>query len=91
MFCVGCHGADGKGSLVFGAPNLTDGIWLYGGSPMQIQQTIIGGRNGQMPVHENRLSPEKIHLLAAYVFSLSQNASLSQNTSSPQNEVALHE
>lgn len=91
MFCVGCHGADGKGSLAFGAPNLTDGIWLYGGSPMQIQQTIIGGRNGQMPVHENRLSPEKIHLLAAYVFSLSQNASLSQNTSSPQNEVAVHE
>lgn len=76
MFCVGCHGADGKGSLAFGAPNLTDGIWLYGGSPMQIQQTIIGGRSGQMPVHENRLSPEKIHLLAAYVYSLSQHGTV---------------
>ena len=30
--CASCHGDDGKGNKELGAPNLTDGIWLYGGS-----------------------------------------------------------
>lgn len=70
-YCVACHGPDGKGNQAVGAPNLTDNVWLYGGSPLQIQQTVRGGRNGQMPAWGERLGKEKVHLLAAYVYSLS--------------------
>jgi cytochrome c oxidase cbb3-type subunit 3 len=71
--CAACHGADGKGNQMLGAPNLTDDVWLYGGEPQVIRQTIRGGRKGVMPAHESTLKPERIHLLAAYVYSLSQN------------------
>jgi cytochrome c oxidase cbb3-type subunit 3 len=70
--CAACHGADGKGNQAMGAPNLTDHIWLYGnGSEKDVIETITKGRNGRMPAHEGVLSPEKIHLLAAYVYGLS--------------------
>lgn len=69
--CVMCHGADAKGNHAFGAPNLTDRIWLYGGSIETIKETINYGRNGQMPAQHERLSAEKIHVLAAYVYGLS--------------------
>lgn len=72
MMCTVCHGADAKGNPAIGAPNLTDGVWLYGGSRDQILQTIAKGRSGKMPAHKDLLSSEKIHILAAYVFSLSQ-------------------
>lgn len=71
MYCVGCHGPDAKGNIAMGAPNLTDDIWLYGGSPLMIQQTIRGGRNNMMPAWIDRLGAERVHLLAAYVYSLS--------------------
>lgn len=71
--CVACHNADGKGNHQVGAPNLTDNIWLYGGEPQDIRQTIRVGRAGVMPAHANTLKPERIHLLAAYVYSLSQD------------------
>jgi len=67
MFCSACHGADKKGNVAMGAPNLTDDVWLYGGSPLMIQQTIRGGRNNMMPEWSNRLGNERVHLLAAYV------------------------
>lgn len=73
MFCSACHGPDGKGNPQLGAPNLTDNVWLYGGSPLQVQQTVRYGRNGRMPAWNERLGPEKVHLLAAYVYSLSQS------------------
>ncbi len=69
--CATCHGADGKGNKLFGAPNLTDNIWLYGGSAGVIAQTISKGRNGVMPAHGNFLGENKVHLLAAYIYSLS--------------------
>ena len=69
--CVVCHGPDGKGNTAMGAANLTDNIWLYGGSPGTIKQTIKAGRNGTMPAHREFLGEEKVHLLAAYVYSLS--------------------
>jgi len=71
--CAACHGADGKGNQQMGTPNLTDDVWLYGGEPAVIRQTVRGGRNGVMPAHEETLKPERIHLLAAYVYSLSQD------------------
>ncbi len=69
--CAACHGADGKGNQMVGAPNLTDKIWLYGGDINTIMETINKGRNNQMPAHKSILTPGKIHLLAAYVWSLS--------------------
>ncbi len=69
--CVVCHGADGRGNQILGAPNLTDNIWLYGDSPEEIRQTIRAGRFGAMPAQKDKLKDEKIHLLAAYVYSLS--------------------
>jgi cytochrome c oxidase cbb3-type subunit III len=72
--CVVCHGADAKGNQQVGAPNLTDEIWLYGGKPETIRMTIRDGRNGVMPAHSKTVKPEKIHLLAAYVYSLSLDA-----------------
>ncbi|MBG58151.1 MAG: cytochrome-c oxidase, cbb3-type subunit III [Porticoccus sp.] len=72
-YCVACHGTDGTGNKMLGAPNLTDGIWLYGGSPTLVRHTIRNGRNGNMPAQADKLKAEKIHLLTAYVYSLSKN------------------
>lgn len=74
MFCAACHGPEGRGNQQLGAPDLTDAIWLYGGSPRQLQQTVRYGRNGRMPAWNERLGAERVHLLAAYVFSLSRQA-----------------
>jgi cytochrome c oxidase cbb3-type subunit 3 len=68
--CVACHGADAKGMAALGAPNLTDNIWLYGGSEASIMETISKGRNGTMPAQLDRLGAAKVHLLAAYVWGL---------------------
>jgi len=68
--CVACHGADGTGNQALGAPNLTDNIWLYGGTPARVMETIAKGRNGKMPAQREFLGEEKAHLLAAYVYSL---------------------
>ena len=70
--CAACHGMDGTGNPMLGAPNLTDNIWLYGGSLGAIEKSIREGRNGQMPAHADFLGEEKVHILAAYVYSLSK-------------------
>jgi cytochrome c oxidase cbb3-type subunit 3 len=70
--CIGCHGLDGTGNQLLGAPNLTDKTWLYGASAGSIKQTLNQGRNGVMPAHSELLGEEKVHLLTAYVYSLSQ-------------------
>ena len=71
VICAACHGPDGKGNKAIGAPNLTDDIWLYGGSEEAIMQTITNGRKGQMPAHKDFLGEAKVHLLASYAYSLS--------------------
>ena len=70
-YCAACHQADGTGSQIFGAPNLANGIWLYGGTVEQVNHSVRSGRNGVMPVHKEMLSEDKIHILSAYVYSLS--------------------
>ncbi|UVO16433.1 cytochrome-c oxidase, cbb3-type subunit III [Stutzerimonas stutzeri] len=71
--CVACHGAAGEGMAMLGAPKLTNPAgWIYGSSLGQLQQTIRHGRNGQMPAQQQYLGNDKVHLLAAYVYSLSQ-------------------
>lgn len=69
--CAACHGADGKGMQAIGAPNLTDNVWLYGGSEKAITETITKGRANQMPAWNEFLGEAKVHLLTAYVYSLS--------------------
>ena len=71
-YCVACHGADATGNPAMGAPNLANGIWLYGGNAEQISHSVRAGRNGVMPAHKNTLSEDKIHILTAYVYGLSQ-------------------
>jgi cytochrome c oxidase cbb3-type subunit III len=68
--CAACHGADAKGNPTIGAPNLTDDLWLYGGSEAAVRTSIAEGRHGQMPAHA-WLGDDKVRLLAAYVYSLS--------------------
>ena len=70
-YCAACHGADGTGNPALGAPNLTNGIWLYGGSESQISHSLRVGRNGVMPAFEQTLSEDKIHILTAWVYGLS--------------------
>jgi cytochrome c oxidase cbb3-type subunit 3 len=70
MFCVACHGNDGKGNATLGAPNLTNDIWLYGGTADAIAFTIRNGRNGMMPAFKDVLGRDKVHIVAGYVATL---------------------
>lgn len=75
--CAACHGPEGQGSLAMGlplgAPNLSDNIWLYGGSKRAIEESIRNGRAGVMPPWKDILGEEKVHIISAYVYSLSQD------------------
>ena len=75
QMCVGCHGADGKGLAAVGAPNLTDDVWLYGSDAAAIKQTVVAGRNGQMPAWGEKLGEQRVKLLAAYVTKLAEDGS----------------
>ncbi len=74
--CIACHGDQGQGSnamgIALGAPALNDNIWLYGGSEKAVQASIRNGRAGVMPAWLDILGEEKIHVISAYVYSLSQ-------------------
>lgn len=72
-YCAACHGAEGQGNPVMGAPTLANDIWLYGGSQKRIEESITSGRSGNMPPHKEFLGPAKVHILAAYVYSLSKD------------------
>lgn len=71
MFCAACHGPEGKGQDMFGAPNLTDDIWLHG-SADAIQTALYEGFNNNMPAQLDLLDENRVKLVAAYVYSLSQ-------------------
>ncbi len=68
--CVACHGPTGTGNPLFGAPDLTNDVWLYGGDADTIAFTLRHGRNGQMPSFESVLGDDRIAILAAYVSGL---------------------
>src|SRR5207342_3737526 len=70
QICAACHGPDAHGNPALGAPNLTDGIWLHGGSLAAVRESIEKGRTGTMPAHAARLGETRVKLLAAYVLSL---------------------
>ena len=81
--CAACHGAEAKGNHALGAPNLTDRIWLHGGTEAAIVETIRKGRSGVMPAHETKLTRMQIDVLTAYVWGLS-NAPVTLGQSSGQ-------
>jgi len=70
--CVACHGADGKGNIALGAPNLSDDVWLYGSSLQDVKTSIRDGRNGKMPTWDALLGSDRVRLVAAWVLAQSQ-------------------
>ena len=72
--CAACHGAEGKGNPALGAPNLADGVWLYGDSIEDVMETIRRGRNGVMPAFRSRLGEDNAALVAAWVYGRSHPA-----------------
>lgn len=68
--CSSCHGPTGLGMREFGAPNLTDAVWQFGGEPEDIRETITYARNMHMPAWETRLDDATIKALAVYVHTL---------------------
>jgi len=71
--CAACHGPGGKGNPALGAPNLSDKVWLHGWGEDAVMAMINNGKHNVMPAHGERLTPEQIRVLAAYVWSLSQS------------------
>jgi cytochrome c oxidase cbb3-type subunit 3 len=72
--CAACHGPDGKGNHALGAPNLTDKIWLHGWGEDVIVSMVTAGKSNVMPPQNRLLSPEQIHVLTGYVWSLSRSS-----------------
>lgn len=71
--CAGCHGPQGKGNPLVGAPDLTQAqAFMYGSRLEQIEESVRAGRQGQMPAQQVLQGDDRVHVLAAYVYSLSQ-------------------
>jgi len=77
--CAACHGPEGKGNKALGAPNLTDKVWLYGWGEQAIVESITNGRAGVMPPQGKLLTPEQVHVLAAYAWGLSKPTKVAAN------------
>ena len=69
--CAACHGADGKGNQALGAPNLADKVWLHGWGEAAITDIVTHGKTNVMPPQAGRMTPDQIHVLGSYVWSLS--------------------
>ena len=76
VVCAACHGPEGKGNPALGAPNLTDKIWLHGWGEAAIVSMINTGKTNIMPAFGERLNAEQIHVLAAYVWNMSQSSAV---------------
>lgn len=74
MVCAACHGADGRGNPMLGAPNLTDDVWLHGFGEKAVMAMVEHGKTNQMPSWSSKFTPEQIRVLTAYVWSLSNPA-----------------
>jgi len=85
--CALCHGANGEGSRVLGAPSLNDAIWLYGGTRADIAAQVLAPRMGMMPAWGGRLDPVTIKMLAAYVHSLGGGEDFVEVAADPATEV----
>ena len=86
--CSACHGADGTGNPLLGAPDLTDRTWLYGGDFATIREGVVVGRSGMMPAHRNVLGETRSRLVAAYVWSISDAARREAGANAPASPAA---
>ncbi|MEO8016563.1 MAG: cytochrome-c oxidase, cbb3-type subunit III [Pseudomonadota bacterium] len=87
--CAACHGADGRGNVAMGVPNLTDRIWLHGGAIATVRESIEKGRIDTMPAHAARLGETRVKLLAAYVLSLNRPDTSKLATTEPPDGAAV--
>jgi len=69
--CAACHGIDGKGNQAVGAPNLTDDVWLHGWGEQAVIAMVNNGKINEMPAQHGKLTDAQIHVLAAYIWGLS--------------------
>jgi cytochrome c oxidase cbb3-type subunit 3 len=67
QYCTACHGPDGAGNPLLGAPALNDDAWNYGGRREAVVASIAGGRTGRMPAFSSRLDDVQIRLLAVWL------------------------
>lgn len=74
MLCAACHGTEGTGNQMIGAPNLTDGVWLHGAGEKNIVAMINNGKTNQMPAQAEKLSEAQIHVLTSYIWGLSNKS-----------------
>ncbi len=89
--CAACHGADAKGMKSFGSPNLTDKIWLYGGSRDEVTASVSQAHYGVMPAWGQRLDPVTVKMLAAYVHSLGGGQAFAPAPPAPAAAAAVNE
>lgn len=76
--CAACHGMDGKGNAAMGAPNLTDDTWLHGYGEEAIVQIVNHGKTNAMPAQQGKLTEAQIHVLASYVWGMSNKAAVAK-------------
>lgn len=81
--CAVCHGSDGKGLRQFGAPNLADAIWLFGGKREQVAASVTKAHAGVMPAWQGKLDADTIKMLAAYVHSLGGGEDFTEAPATP--------
>ncbi len=81
--CAACHGPDGKGLRQFGAPNLTDQVWLYGGEKAKVVASVTRAHAGVMPGWSGKLDPATIKMLAVYVHSLGGGEDFTEAAATP--------
>ena len=79
QICIACHGPEGKGNVAMGAPDLTDSAWLYGSSEAAITESLVKGRNGQMPAHGPLIGDDAVRIVAGYVYSLRDQANVADS------------
>jgi cytochrome c oxidase cbb3-type subunit 3 len=72
--CAACHGPDGKGNQALGAPNLTDDVWLHGWGENAIVAMVTNGKVNPMPAQADKLTDAQLHVLASYVWGLSNTS-----------------
>ncbi|MFZ3081264.1 cytochrome-c oxidase, cbb3-type subunit III [Rhodoferax ferrireducens] len=74
--CAACHGMDGKGNQALGSANLTDNIWLHGYGEAAIVAMVNEGKTNQMPAQADKLTEAQVHVLASYVWGLSNKGGI---------------
>jgi cytochrome c oxidase cbb3-type subunit III len=65
--CYDCHANDARGVIDYGTPPLRGPVWLYGGDPETLYQSVLNGRHGQCPAWVSVLTPLQIRAVSVYL------------------------